>query len=147
MTRYLLDTNVVSVLAPTSRARNAALVHWLDRHEEELHLPSVVVAELSSGVARLRRIGAARKAELLDVWLAEILSAFVRKVIPFDMESAHETGLLIDRARALGLNPGFPDLAIAGVAIAHKLTLLTRNLGDFVPVGVAAVDPFAILPE
>jgi hypothetical protein len=50
-------------------------------------------------------------------------------------------------AHALGLAPGFADLAIAGIAQAHGLIVLTRNLRHFAPLGIAASDPFAARPE
>ena len=67
-------------------------------------------------------------------------------MLPLDAEAAHETGLLIDRARATGHAPGFADLAIAGIAAARGLTILTRNLRHFAPLGVAAIDPYVTLP-
>ena len=146
MTRYLLDTNVVSVLAPSSLAQHPALAAWLHARTSQLYLPSIAIAELSAGVARLRRIGANRKADILDLWMANILLSFVGQVLPVDAEAAHVTGLLLDRANGLGLHPGFPDLAIAGVANSRGLTVLTRNLRHFTPLGIAAIDPFATLP-
>ncbi len=147
MSLYLLDTNVVSALAPGSLARHEALAAWLGRHGPSLYLPSIVIAELSAGVARLRRMGATRRAEALDLWLMNLLGTFRRQVLPFDAEAALATGLLLDRAQGLGLHPGFPDLAIGGVAVSRGMTVLTRNLRDFAPLGIAALDPFATLPE
>ncbi len=50
-------------------------------------------------------------------------------------------------ARAAGQAPGFADLAIAATAVAHDLTVLSRNLRHFAPLCVPAADPFAGLPE
>jgi predicted nucleic acid-binding protein len=147
LSSYLLDTNVVSALAPNALDRNAALADWLGRHGPTLYLPSIVIAELSAGVARLRRVGATRKAEALNFWLVNLLGTFQRQVLPFDAEAALATGVLLDRAQASGLHPGFPDLAIGGVAVSRGMTVLTRNLRDFAPLGIAALDPFATLPE
>lgn len=79
--------------------------------------------------------------------MASILHLYARRILPIDAEAACATGLLIDRARARGLAPGFADLAIAGIAQAHGLTLLTRNLRHFAPLGVSAQDPYAALPD
>ncbi len=147
VTRYLLDSNVVSALAPAAIAQHAALAGWLERHEPELYLPSVVIAELSAGLARLRRIGATRKAELLDLWMLNVLSTYSRRILSLDAAAAHETGLLLDMAQVLGLNPGFPDLAIAGIAKSRGMVLLTRNLRHFEPLGITARDPFTALPD
>gem|GEM_PF-2305952 len=50
-------------------------------------------------------------------------------------------------ARALGRPPGFADIVIAATAAHHRLTLLTRNVKHFEPLGVALHDPFAGLPS
>ncbi len=147
MSVYLLDTNVVSALAPSALARHEALAAWLGRHASDLYLPSIAIAELSAGVARLRRIGATRKAEALDLWMMNILETFGRQVLALDAAAAHATGILLDRAQGLGLHPGFADLAIGGVAVSRGMTVLTRNLRDFIPLGIDALDPYAALPE
>lgn len=147
MSGYLLDTNVVSALAPGSLARHRALAEWIGRNGPSLYLPSVVIAELSAGVAKLRRMGAARRAEALDLWVMNVLRSFRRQVLTLDAEAALATGMLLDRAQGLGLHPGFPDLAIAGVAVSRGLVVLTRNQRDFAPLGIATHDPFATLPE
>ena len=43
--------------------------------------------------------------------------------------------------------PGFADIIIAATAQRHGLTILSRNLKHFVPLGVAVVDPFLALPS
>ena len=47
--------------------------------------------------------------------------------------------------RAAGRAPGFADVAIAAAA-SRDLTILTRNLRHFAPLGVRAIDPFDTLP-
>jgi predicted nucleic acid-binding protein len=51
-------------------------------------------------------------------------------------------GKLTGDARAAGLAPGFADIAIAATAVHHGLTILTRNLRHFEPLGIAVIDPF-----
>jgi len=41
---------------------------------------------------------------------------------------------------------GFADVVIAATARCHGLTILTRNVRHFAPLGAAAVDPFKTLP-
>lgn len=57
--------------------------------------------------------------------------------------AARIAGGLSNLARRLGRAPGFADIAIAATAKVHDLTVLTRYLRDFTPLGVAAQDPFA----
>lgn len=110
-------------------------------------LPAVAISELIAGVAKLRRLGRNRDAEAVAAWVEGILHLYAERILPLDTAAARETGLIQDRARAQGLAPGFADLAIAGIAQAHGLTLLTRNLRHFAPLGIAACDPFLAIPE
>ena len=143
---YLADTNVLSVGAPGRRERSAALVDWMDAHSDDLFLSAVTVAEISNGIARLKRIGSAAKAGALGDWLDLTLHLYAERVLPFDASAARLAGELTDRAHAAGHSPGFADIAIAATAGVHRLTILTRNLRHFTQLGIAAIDPFETLP-
>ena len=114
----------------------------MDRNSERLFLSTVTVAEIEDGIAKARREGARLKATALAAWLETIVHLYSDRTIPFDINAARIAGRLSDRARGNGHSPGFPDLAIAGTAMAHRLTVLTRNLQHFGPLGVPARDPF-----
>lgn len=135
---------MVSASAPDGL--DARLRGWLERNSARLYLPSVSVAEIVSGIEKARRNGAFRRAVDLEAWLRDILHFHAGRTLSFDVPSARLTGALLDRARSLGLAPGFADLAIAGIALANDLTVLTRNLRHFAPLGVPAHDPYASLP-
>ena len=143
---YLVDTNVISAGAPSKMAVPADLVGWMDAHSAVLFLSAVSVAEIQDGIAKSRREGATRKADDLDAWLETLLHLYGARVLSFDVEVARVAGDLSDRARALGRPPGFADVVIAATAAHHRLTLLTRNIKHFEPLGVALHDPFSALP-
>ena len=65
---------------------------------------------------------------------------------PFDVEAARIAGELTDKAQSVGQSPGFADLAIAATAASRSLTILTRNLRHFTPLGIAVIDPLDTLP-
>lgn len=144
---YLVDTDVISAAAPTKAAAPAELISWMDRMSPHLFISAVTVAEIEEGIARCRREGATRKARALTAWLAAVLGLYGDRVLAFDAAAASLAGKMADRARGLGHNPGFADAAIAGTAAAHRLTVLTRNLRHFRPLGVAARDPIALVRE
>lgn len=75
-----------------------------------------------------------------------MLHLYDERVLPFDVPAARIAGRLSDRARAKGLSPGFPDLAIAATAVAHRLSVLTRNVRHFAPLEIATHNPFESLP-
>ena len=143
---YLVDTNVLSAGAPGRAARVAALVDWMDAHSDQLFLSAVTVMEIVDGIAGLKRIGATAKAAGLTDWLELVLHLYSDRVLPFELSAARLAGELTDRARAAGYSPGFADVAIAATAGCHDLTILTRNLRHFEPLGVPAIDPFKTLP-
>jgi predicted nucleic acid-binding protein len=79
--------------------------------------------------------------------LEVLLDLYASRVLPFDVAAARIAGALSDRARSSGRNPGFPDLAIAAIAAARDLTVLTANLRHFAPLGVPAHNPLDSLPS
>ncbi|WP_332687105.1 type II toxin-antitoxin system VapC family toxin [Bosea sp. (in: a-proteobacteria)] len=141
---FLLDTNVISALAPSNRARVGELAAWLDRASPHLFLSVITAAEVAAGVAKVEREGAGAKAGMLAEWWQAVEHFYAMKVLAFDLRCAHVAGRLLDQARAH--RPGFEDIAIAATAEAHGLTVLTRNLRHFEPLGVRVLDPFQGLP-
>lgn len=144
---YLVDTNVISAGAPTKASASAALVGWMDQNSAALFLSAVTVAEVSDGIAKASREGAARKAAALSAWLDTLLHLYRERILAFDVAVARVAGTLSDAARAQGQAPGFADIVIAATARLHGLTILTRNIRHFEPLGVSVFDPFRELPE
>ncbi len=145
MILYLLDTNIVSVDAPTKRQVGAdAFAAWMRANSDRLYLSAITVAEIEAGIARAVRIGATTKAEHLRRWLAAVEHFYAGHILPFGIEEARHAGLMLDRARAH--DPGFEDIAIAATAAAHGLTVLTANERHFEPLGVPLANPLKQLP-
>lgn len=142
---FLVDTNVISALAPSKRPSSAELVEWLDKASPRLFLSVVSVAEIKSGIAKAEREGATTKALRLTEWWESIEYLYAEKLLPFDLRCAHIAGQILDVARAH--QPGFEDIAIAATAKVHGLAVLTRNMRHFEPLGVRVLDPFVALPE
>lgn len=141
---FLVDTNVISALAPSKRQAIEQLVDWLDQAGAHLFLSVITAAEIRSGIAKAEREGATTKAQLLKEWWQSIEYLYAQKLLPFDLNCAHAAGQIIDDARAH--QPGFEDIAIAATAKVHGLTVLTRNMRHFEPLGVRSIDPFVALP-
>lgn len=143
---YLIDTNVLSAGAPTRPVPAREVTAWMDRNSAGLFLSVVTVAEIEDGIAKCSREGASRKAGRLAEWLEVLLHLYANRILPIDLDTARLVGALTDQARGQGHDPGWADLAIAASARRHGVTLLTRNLRHFHPLGVTALDPFAALP-
>lgn len=142
---YLVDTDVVSSGALAAQ-RPPAFAAWMEAHSAELFLSAVTVAEIISGIAKVARAGRMGRAADRKAWLELVLHLYGDRVLSFDVAAAQVAGTLLDRARAVGHTPGFADVAVAASAESRGLTVLTRNLRHFRPLGVAALNPFDALP-
>jgi predicted nucleic acid-binding protein len=134
---YLLDTNVVSELR---RPRpHQAVVAWLqDLPAERVHLSAVTIGEIQAGIEITREQDPA-KAEELEEWLEQVLATY--SVLVLDAAVFREWARLMHRQSDTLMQ----DALIAAVAIINRLTVVTRNVGDFKQLGVAVLDPFSDL--
>ena len=122
------------------------MVLWMDQNSERLFISTITVAEIADGIAKARRAGSGKKAAALAAWLEPIVHLYGERILPFDIAAARIAGTLSDRARSVGRSRGFADLAIAAIAAAHELTVLTGNLRHFGPLGIPAHNPLETLP-
>lgn len=136
---FLLDTNVVSEWV---RPRpDAGVIAWLDQADEDrLFLSVVTLAELRRGVERLEP---GRRRQRLDEWLRdELPQRFESRVLPIDAGIAEVWGRLVAAGETAGRTIGVMDAFIGATAVAHDLTLVTRNVGDFKDATPAVLNPW-----
>jgi toxin FitB len=132
---YLLDTNVVSELR---RARpHGAVLAWLAGvADADLHLAAVTIGEIQAGIEITREQDAAKAAEI-EAWLDQVAETW--NILPMDARIfRHWARLMHHRS-----NDAIEDAMIAAIAGVHGLTVVTRNVKDFAPLGVPTFDPFA----
>lgn len=139
---YMLDTSVISALAPDRPDHLPAYFPgWLHAHNAQLFIPCIAIAEIAQGIAKLRRSGGKDRAKRLDHWLENLITGFGDRILPLDTAAAQFAGRISDEAVAKGRHPGFADVAIAALAQRAGHLLLTRNLKHFEPLGVACANP------
>lgn len=138
MTRYLLDTNVISnVVKP--QPSEPLLVWMAAQRDEDLHIASLTLAEIRRGILQKPR---GRKRDALDAWFsgpAGPQALFAGRILPFD----EKAGLVWARLMAEGKSAGRPrsgfDMIIAAVAEANDCVVVTHNEKDF--AGLRIVNP------
>lgn len=132
---YLVDANVLS--EPTRPAPDAAVVRWLRRHERSLAVDPVILGEIRFGILLLPR---GRRRQRLERWF----DSGIRRLhcLPWDAETGLRWAALLATLRATGRAMPVKDSLIAATALAHGLTVATRNVADFAKAGCAVVNPF-----
>jgi toxin FitB len=144
---YLLDTSVLSALAPDrGNQLPQAFTAWLLQRSQRIFIPCIAVAEVEQGICKLRRAGGKARAARLAQWLDGLIEGYGDRILPLDAQTSRLAGQMAEQASSKGQNPGFPDVAIAAIAQGSHLLLLTRNLRHFVPLRVACADPLTKLP-
>lgn len=134
----VLDTNVISEFMRPEPAEQ--VVRWLDRIEQhEIWTASVVLAEISAGIAQLP--AGARQTRLAHAFDA-MREMFTEQVLDFDSAAAVEYGRVVARRSRLGRPISVVDAQLAAIGIATGGTIATRNTADFTGTNVELVDPW-----
>lgn len=138
MTRYLLDTNIISnVVKPQP---SESLLAWMStQRDEDLFIASLTVAEIRRGILEKPR---GKKRDALDKWFSGSegpQALFAGRILSFD----DKAGLIWARLMAEGKAAGRPrsglDMIIAAVAGANECMVVTDNEKDF--AGLQVVNP------
>ena len=133
MTRYLLDTNIISNVVKPDPSQ--ALLAWLGaQRDDDLFIASLTIAEIQRGILEK---SPGRKRSALDAWFGGPegpLALFAGRILPFD----ERAGLLWARLMADGKAAGHPrsalDMIIASIAAANGCVIVTDNEKDFADI-------------
>lgn len=140
---YLLDTNIISRIAPGKQEPHQAVKVWFHEQGEagKLFLSAMTVAEIEKGMRSLHRRGGVDRASLLNDWLTSLTENFADRILPMDVPVARIAGAIDDMASSRGYSPGLADTIIAATAKAYDLTVVTANLKHFEPLAVSVELP------
>lgn len=138
MTRYLLDTNVISNAVKPQPSQS--LVAWMStQRDEDLFIAALTVAEIRRGILEKPR---GKKRDALDAWFfgpEGPQALFAGRVLAFDDKAALIWARLMADGRAAGRPRSALDMIIAAVAAANACVVATDNEKDF--AGLQAVNP------
>lgn len=118
------------------RKPHAAVAAWLSSLEhEQVFFSAVTFGEIQKGVEITRQQDPA-KANEIEVWARQLEKA--AQVLPMGAACFQEYARLRHRRSETFAE----DAMIAATARVHGLTVATRNVRHFGPLGVALLNPF-----
>lgn len=135
--KYLVDANVLS--EPTKPIPQLRVVEWLRRHERDIAVDPIVVGEVRFGILLLPK---GKRRTRLETWFDEGVGRL--HCVSWDAATGMRWAELIAALRRSGRAMPIKDSLVAATALAHDLTVVTRNRTDFSKAGVRIVDPFEL---
>ncbi len=138
MTRFLLDTNIISnIIKPQP---SPSLLAWMDKQkDDDIFIASLTIAEIQRGILEKPR---GRKRTALDVWFngpEGPQALFAGRILSFDERAGLLWAQLMAKGKAKGRPRSGLDMIIAAVAGANDCSIVTDNERDF--AGLEIVNP------
>jgi predicted nucleic acid-binding protein len=135
----ILDTNVVSeIMRPHPDERVA---RWLDQQpRNSIWATSVTVFEIRFGLETMP--AGKRQAALMvsfERWLIEVVQ---QRIAAYDETAARCAAELAANRQKRGRPGDLRDTMIAGIVLASRATLATRNVKHFEDIASSAVNPW-----
>jgi predicted nucleic acid-binding protein len=141
LTRYLLDTNIISNLVKPIPSE--PLLAWMvAQRDDDLHISAWTLAEIWRGILELPP---GRKRQTLQDWASgpegpEAL--FAGRVLPFDARAGLVWAELMAEGSAVGRPRSALDMIIAAVAAVHDCQIVTDNDKHF--AGLDVINPMRV---
>jgi toxin FitB len=137
----LLDTSVISALMQATP--EASVIAWLDRQSpDDVWTTAVSVFEVRFGLSLLAD---SRRRRVMENAFEVVLEQDLRgRIADFDRLAAEAAASLAARRRQAGRTVDFRDTQIAGIALARRASIATRNVRHFQHLEAPILDPWAI---
>jgi predicted nucleic acid-binding protein len=135
----LLDTNVLSALMRQSP--DDEVIRWLDKQpRSSVWTTAITVFEIRFG---LQVMAAGKRRTSLMTAFDRLLNEMIeRRVAYFDSAAAAHAADLMAARQKKGRSGELRDTMIAGIALASRATLATRNVKHFEDIAASVVNPW-----
>lgn len=138
--KYLLDTCCISELI--KRNPDDGVLEWFSEHQEmDMFLSVITFGELAKGIEKLA--DSQRKSELIRWVNDDLKERFRNQILDLTLPELMKWGEILARCERNGTSVPAVDALIAATALAHKLTVVTRNIKDMQPTGVLVINPWS----
>jgi toxin FitB len=135
----ILDTDVFSALM--RRTPERAVLNSVDQQAFlSIWTTSITIFEIRFGIAIMS--SGRRRALLSDSFEKTLNEDLDQRVAAFDADAAHEAAVRMAMRQQKGRAHELRDAMIAGIALAHRATLATRNTRHFDDLSVPVVNPW-----
>jgi len=135
VTRYLLDTNIISNV--TKPEPSESLLAWMaEQDDEDLFISSLTIGEIWCGVLQTPDGG---QHDELEAWFTGPEgppALFAGRVLPFDQKAGVVWARLMAEGRAKGRPRSALDTIVAATAEANDCVVVTDNEKDFADVEI-----------
>lgn len=138
---FLLDTNVVSELRKVRLGTgNERVAKWSDSVDAgELYLSVITIQELEIGILLAEGRDTLEGDKLRRWFTQQVIPTFSGRILPVDTAVAQASA----RLHVPDPKP-IRDGLIAGTALVHGMTVVTRNVADFERTGVSILNPWNV---
>jgi predicted nucleic acid-binding protein len=134
----ILDTNVLSA----AMSADTNIIAWLDRQSRaSVWTTAVTLLEIRFGLEIMPT--GRRKVEREAAFERVLADKLEGRVLPLDEHAALQTALVMAARHRAGKPRELRDSMIAGIALAQRATLATRNVRQFDDLSVPVVDPWS----
>ncbi len=128
---WLLDTCALSEYA--KKIPVPEVIAWLDEQDEaSLFISVITLGEIEKGILKLRASNL-RRSQKLTAWLGKVEQRFAGRILPLDAAALHVWAQIAAHSELAGQPLPVMDGLLMATAQCHGLTVVTRNVQDFVP--------------
>jgi predicted nucleic acid-binding protein len=135
----VVDTNVLSALM--RRVPDPSVITWLDgQPRTSVWTTSVTILEVQFGLQVMP--AGKRRSALMELFERVLTEKIERRVASFDALAARHAAELMAVRQKNGRPGELRDTMIAGIVLASRATLATRNTRHFKDLSISLINPW-----